>query len=857
MDWWLITFFIGALLSLFLPIVPALFQLFCLLLFALVFFYYKPLRTSSGLLFAMCWVLLHAWHYQHQLPSELVSMMHDKQSMLIQAEILNLQQPSQVNELQKNNLTQSGKQRLSKSPARKLNVKVLNVNGTTLQQHFIARLSLANEKINMFNPLAQGQVIELTVKLKPAHGLANLGGFNYQMWLKSQNIAATGYVTAPKKIVSQTYNTNPAAYQLSGNASFRQQLFTQYKSLLPEHQLSPLLLALGFGERSELTPEHWQLLQATGTGHLIAISGLHIGLVASSGFFMVMFIIRILPQRALLSLGANSIGFQQRNSRYLAVGFSVLLAFFYGYLAGFSLPTQRALVMLLLYWLSRLCFIKLSLIRWVLMTLFVLVMISPFSLFTASFWLSVYAVVIIFFTLWRFRYYLQGGHSFIRFVKGLVVIQLSLTLLILPVAAVFFQKVSTVALFANLLAVPWMSLFTIPLTLLSVVVMLIESFFAVFFVEPVSYQFSKGLISLSTDSLAFLWQWLSYLADVNYSTINVSLTEQILIILCGGLALWFMFFSRTGSRPRLFIYATLLVSVVCYRFLFTPLLNKAEAAQHNQQPWQVIMFDVGQGLSLLLQRNQHAILYDTGAAYPSGFNMSEAVILPYLQYANISVLDKVILSHSDNDHAGGLLSLSQGVAIKQLVTNDAGIAEQFNDAKNNHTQAVVREPTTVKKIASCHQGSSFSWQGLRFDILSPLASIHNTKQSNDNSCVILISDGRVRVLLTGDISNKVEKQLLQQYPKLNTQILVAPHHGSKTSSSQSFLQQLSPEISLVSAGFLNRWHMPVNEVVERYQDINSPLLNTAISGQIIVTIYKDDITVQSYREHLRPFWFAN
>jgi competence protein ComEC len=265
--------------------------------------------------------------------------------------------------------------------------------------------------------------------------------------------------------------------------------------------------------------------------------------------------------------------------------------------------------------------------------------------------------------------------------------------------------------------------------------------------------------------------------------------------------------------------------------------------------WQLHLFDVGQGLSVLISREEQALLYDTGAAYPSGFNMVDSVVLPYLQYAGIKQLDKVFLSHSDNDHAGGLTQLVTGIGMRQLITND-------NKLANSHQQSLP-----------CYQGMSFHWQHLRISALWPLMpektinqSIKkNTgkmiKQGNDDSCVLLISDGKHKVLLTGDITKKVEQQLLLLYPTLTADVLLVPHHGSKTSSSTAFIKQLSPDIALVSAGFLNRWNMPVTSVIERYRQQGIQLINSSEKGQVVLT-FADEIKVESYRDDLRPFWFS-
>jgi competence protein ComEC len=259
-------------------------------------------------------------------------------------------------------------------------------------------------------------------------------------------------------------------------------------------------------------------------------------------------------------------------------------------------------------------------------------------------------------------------------------------------------------------------------------------------------------------------------------------------------------------------------------------IDPPESADNT--PWQLIVFDVGQGLSLLIQRDSKTILYDTGAAYPSGFNMANAVILPYLQHIGVAQLDKMIISHSDNDHAGGLAEIQESIVVNELIYNGK----------------------QIPKNAVCLQGKSFIWQSLHFKMLWPKDIV---SKENDDSCVLLISDGKRSVLLTGDISKKVEAALLQQYPKLNADILIVPHHGSKTSSSDLFITTLKPSVAVVSAGYLNRWHMPVTEVVQRYQQHHIKLLTTAKSGQIIFTMSEQYITQRSYYRDLWPFWFAH
>ena len=874
MDWWLLTFFLGAILSLFLPEVPAIYQLFLLLCLAIGFYTKNKLRYSAGICFGALWILTQAYLYQHQLPIDLIDKMQRKQLLVVEGQVLTLQvmqvQPTTtLNKGEIGNVVAKEHQE-----TKRFNFLVSKVNQPQLSKPFIIRLSWQKASL----AVAQGQRLYLNVKLKPAHGLANIGTFNYLSWLKSHNIVATGYVINPRKKpkknlsslvkgeslakVNSLNSTKKVLTERKKNrliietSTIRQQLFAQYQKLAPKHTLSPILFALAFGERSLLNPTHWQVLQATGTSHLIAISGLHVGLLAGSAFFMAMLFFKYLP--------LTNPRWQGLNIRYFAIAISVLLATIYAYLAGFSLPTQRALVMLNLYWFSRLTGVKFSSKRLVLLTIFALLMISPFSLLTASFWLSFYAVAIIFVSLWRFRSWLAKGSSLWRFFKGLFIIQVALTVMLMPISAFFFQQISLVSLLANIIAVPWMSAISIPSALLSVLLM------------PLNELVAQWFMMISLQSLSWLWFYLELLSKQNHAIISLSLMQQMLILII-GFVIFVMFYLGPfywSRRVKLGVFI-LLISVPILGFLGLVLKEPydqnsdiASKVEYNFTPWQVVFFDVGQGLSVLVKRNKHAILYDTGAAYHSGFTLSEAVILPYLQYSAIEQLDKVILSHSDNDHAGGIKSLLDNIIINEIISNDASIFKPTNTMSIKSTLTNLARSNT--SLTTCLPERSFTWQGLRFEILWPLAQnsaedsvrrgkeINSGKQKNDDSCVILISDSQEnKLLLTGDISSKVEQKLLKLYPLLSVDILQVPHHGSKTSSSKTFIQQLSPEIALVSAGYLNRWYMPVSAVRQRYHEEKIQLLNSAELGQIIITFDESGISKQTYVQDLRPFWFSH
>lgn len=794
MERWFISFLLGALLSLFLPLVPTLFYLTALFMTVLLSYRIIIARYFSVFLLGISWMVFHANHYQAKLDkqlhphSEIIS-----QKIRIKGVVANI--PQVVNTTQRFNLI------------------VSQINSQALTEKIKVRLTWKDSAFE----LKQNQEWQLTVRLKPAHGLANIGGFSYQTWLRKNNLHATGYVI-----------DGDASLLVDDTVSLRQKLYIKLQRILTEHHLSPVISALTFGERGSLTKAHWQVLQNTATGHLIAISGLHLGLVAAGSFnlFLVFFkffpLARFTPKQFKESITGT-------NNRYLVISASVLLSVFYAYLAGFSIPTLRALLMLVLFWLLRLLTIKMTVSRWLLFTIMLIVLLMPFSLFTASFWLSFWAVSLIFMLLWRFKTRfkqapLENGSTYSKItfkIKNALIslffLQVALMLFMLPITAIFNQQISAVALFANLVAVPWMSVTSIPLSLLSIINLALSDIF------PACQWLAQGFLTLAIKSLELIWWWLRFLSELPNSTITISTFQWLIaciITACMALKL----FTEISLKKISLVFVIFILSSFGYRQV---------NAQFTAHTWRVNVMDVGQGLAVVIEANEQVLIYDTGASFPSGFSMAEAVLLPYLKTQGYRALDLVIISHDDNDHAGGLVILQEHYPINRLMYN------------------------SPEQGMPCLQGDKFVWQFLTIEILSP-----NQQQAdhNDDSCVIKISDSHHSVLLTGDISKKTEQRLIKADPtstRLKSDIMVAPHHGSKTSSSSAFIQAVAPQTVIFSAGYLNRWKMPTAEVINRYHALGINTFNTANDGMIRIELSSAGSKVIRYRHELWPFWFAN
>lgn len=649
--------------------------------------------------------------------------------------------------------------------------------------------------------LAQGQSLQLEVKIKPRWGLANEAGFDYQKWQLSRNIAASGYVVAS--------DNNRL---LHNDTSIRQQLANKLITIgVPEVSW---LLALGIGYRSALTDTDWQLLQVTGTSHLVAISGMHLGMVAlwSYVFFIV-----------LLALANKALNRQCcHNIRRTAIIATLVPGCLYALLAGFSVPTLRALLML-----SLACCLMLGKLNWrfsrfVLFSVACFILIFPLSIFSMSFWLSFGAIVIITFLLWRFPFRVpQRGQQPVRkLMQGIVSkfwyfvkLQLGVTLLMIPLVLLLFGGTSLISPIVNIIAVPLVTLLLLPMSLLAMLLILFDSNMAWSLLNILLRLFLEAKHQLeAAGSLSFAW-------------FDIGTVDSLPVFLAAlGLLLLVM--------PKM------LIPRGFYFLLFVPFFtgfynDGSEYVSSKSMSWQLDILDVGQGLSILIRKNGHAVLYDTGAAFPSGFSMADAVILPILKQSNIRYLDKLIISHDDNDHAGGV-----------DVIRDAMPVAEYRRSPGN-----------------CHKDSHFSWKGLQFDVFWPdMDSLQPDADDNNLSCVIKISDGEHSVLLAGDIEYSVERLLVHLHRQnridLQSDFLVVPHHGSKTSSTASFIQAVSPQFAFVSAGFRNRWRMPANEVLARYYRAGIKVLNTAEAGQIRVIFSEhQQPEVSSWRLNQHSRWY--
>jgi len=627
------------------------------------------------------------------------------------------------------------------------------------------------------SPLA-GETWQLKVRLKRPRGLSNPGSFDFEQWAFVRRIGATGYVR--ESLLNQRRVADGRVCPL---IRIRQSIAVRMEVALAESHAAGHLLAVSVGARNRLSEADWELLRRTGTVHLMAISGLHIGLVAA---FM-LFSGRQLG-RFMLRLGINCAPLF--TARWLAV--SGALA--YTALAGFALPTVRALVMVL-------AVVALATVRRsvpgeqsLATALFVVLLVEPSAPAAAGFWLSFYAVMLLLFSGIELRGFSLGCQTRLRRPLGklrqMFRAQWVLSIGMVPLGIFFFEQVPVVGLVSNLLVVPVFAMVIVPLTLIGILVLLVEPALGASVLAPVG---------VAMEGILMLLEWLERLPFSVWQPPAARPAWVVVSIIATLIMIW--------PRP---LRGRLLGLI-----LFIPMVVGSSA--HSPPILRLVVMDVGQGLAVLVQTAKHALIYDTGPAFKTT-DAGQSVVLPVLRHFGVRKLDAVVISHADTDHVGG----------------GSSILAAFPEAV-----LIAPEPVLGKSggYLPCAAGIQWTWDEANFKILHPEQPGGRQRWSrNDGSCVLLVQSRGHGVLLPGDIEHRGERRLGGNDLIRHLSLVIAPHHGSNTSSGQSFVTATAPQFVVFSAGFKNRWGFPKTEIVDRWTQTGACLLSTAESGAIVFEV---------------------
>jgi competence protein ComEC len=632
-----------------------------------------------------------------------------------------------------------------------------------------------------------GERWQFTVRLKRPYGTHNPHGFDLEAWMLERGIAASGSVREqplPQRLAARA--ASPAARVAAVRAGIRDRIAAS----LGDAPYAGVIAALVIGDQRSIPHDQWRAFTRTGVNHLLSISGLHVTMIAALAGWLVASGWRRLP-RVAERLPAKQAGL-------LA---AVLAACTYAVLAGFQVPAQRTLFMLvvlaLAFW-GRRQPRPFSALTW---ALFIVLVIDPWAVLSAGFWLSFCAMAAI---LWV----TFGRVAPSEKLRGWVTVQGGVTLALAPALLLLFQQVSLISPFANAVAIPVVSWLVTPLALLGVIV--------------------PPLWHAAAWVMAMLGQVLAWASALSWAVMARPVPEWGAILLAVVGAMWILL-------PRGFPLRAL------GGLLWLPLVFPLRSGI-APNTFQADVIDVGQGTAILIRTANSALLYDTGPAFTDS-DAGERIVVPYLRASGVGELAGVIVSHDDNDHSGGLLSILRDVPTGWLLH---GLPA---------TSSLVEAAPLPRH---CHRGQHWQWDGVAFEILNPPASAYTetNRRDNDYSCVLKVSLGKQSLLITGDAERRGELELMESGADITATVLVVGHHGSRTSSLAEFVDLAHPEFGVFTVGYRNRYGHPHPQVVSRLRDRDVHILRSDGGGLIKLTFGEAGVVASEYRASHRHYWQA-
>jgi competence protein ComEC len=636
-----------------------------------------------------------------------------------------------------------------------------------------------------------GERWRLTVRLKQPHGTLNPHGFDYEAWLLERGVRATGYVrprTGAERLSALVWRPGTLIERA------RERLRDRIVGALPDDCCGGVLAALAVGDQRAIPPAQWQVFTRTGVNHLMSISGLHVTMVSGMAYALVLALWR---RRARLAIALPA------SKAAALAGFAAALG--YAALAGFAVPAQRTVYMLAVVavalWSGR----QLPVSAILAAALLVVLLIDPWAVLSAGFWLSFGAVaVILAVTAGRLA---QPG-----VLRQWLRVQGAITLALVPLSLALFQQVSLISPVANALAIPLVSLVVVPLTLAGSVL----PFDAVLKLADLVMRLTMVALEWMAAMPAAVWQ-------------QHAPQPWAVLVACAGVA-WLLL-------PRGFPARWLGVLALLPLFTVVPPGLAPDAVR-------VTVLDVGQGLAVVVRTAQHGLLFDTGAAFGPGADSGNRTIVPYLRAAGVRNLDLLVISHDDVDHSGGAASVLQALPVARVASSlraDHPLLAGLSGAER------------------CARGQQWEWDGVRFRFLHPADALYDAKvKDNDLGCVLQVQAPGGTLLVTADIEARGERGLVAAYGAgLRADVLLVPHHGSRTSSTPEFVAAASPRLAIFTTGYRNRFGHPKAEVAARYAAAGARLLRTDLDGALTVELLPGaPPQVEAYRDRYRRYWLA-
>ena len=666
-----------------------------------------------------------------------------------------------------------------------------------------------------------GERWQFTVRLKRPHSTYNPHGFDFEAWALAENMRATGTIhnkSGYKKLTNFVWRPSYLVEHL------REKVGNHISQTLANKPYAGVIRALVVGDDSQISATEWNVYLRTGVNHLMSISGLHITMLAGLAFAIAAFIWRRFPSLML-----------HMPTRKAATIAGLIVAILYALLAGMSVPTQRTLYMLISFALALLFGRNLAISRALAIALMVVVLLDPWAVIAPGFWLSFGAVALI-------AYVSVGRLAARHWFKEALNTQWAITLGLLPMLIFMFGQTSIVSPLANAFAIPIISLIVVPLAILGSLIHVDFILQTAHFVLEICMQGLTFLSNLPTWQQAAPPMW------------------AMLVAMLG--VLWMLL---PRGFPQRWLGLVLLLPLF---FVSLPKLAEGEM--------QVAVLDVGQGLAVVIKTASHTLLYDAGPSFSAQSDAGSRIVMPYLRGEGIKKIDGFIVSHNDVDHSGGVASVLAQMPVTWLISS-------YN------LPAEMQLPTHQLK---CFAGQHWQWDSVKFKVLHPTIESYENLEIKDNnrSCVVKVTSQFGSVLLTGDIEKQAEKVLLEyvlqpqglspqnipakagySYVKpsihapsgdavlnnnlLKSDVLIAPHHGSKTSSTLDFIQAVNAKQVIFTVGYFNRFKHPKLEILERYQAGEAEVFRSDYSGALLLNFNAaQGIQTEQWRRTHRKYW---
>ncbi len=645
---------------------------------------------------------------------------------------------------------------------------------------------------------------QFTVRLKRPHGVMNPGGFDLEAWMIERNLRASGYVRdaagseAPRRIDAWVWS----AGALLDRA--RYELRARLQQHVQDQRYGGVLIALILGDQRAIREEDWALFNRTGISHLVSISGLHITMIAGLAAAIVSAAWRR-SRRAL------SFATAQAAAALAATG----TALAYCLLAGWGVPAQRTFFMLATVAIALLLRLQARALTTLAIAAAVVCVLDPWAAIAPGFWLSFGAVAAIFHVVGGRPAVASGWRAHLREVAR---VQIAVTLALVPLTVALFQQVSIVSPLANAIAIPLVSLVVTPLALLG-------GLFAVL-PDPLA-TIAVPCLALAHWLFELLASALQWLVQFRWASVAIAAPPWWALILALLAVFWLL--APRGWPLRWAAIAWLI-----------PIFAWPPARPAAGEVW-VTAIDIGQGMAILVESGEHALLYDSGPRYSAEADAGARVVAPYLRWRGVERLDLLVVSHLDSDHAGGTASLLRSHPIDRIWTSVAPGHPMFRPMRPQR----------------CSDGQRLGLGAMDVRVLHPLDADYDAGRMTTNamSCVIDIRAGPHRILLTGDLPAAQEAQLAARHAMGEASLLVAPHHGSRSSSSPSFVAATRPMWVVYQVGYRNRFGHPAEEVTARYAEAGTRAVRTDHAGATQLRLRADgSIEVDSTRAQHPRYW---